>query len=222
MTLCIIPARSNSKRLPNKNILPFAGKPMVASVIENCKNSTVFSKIIVSSEDDEVLKIASAFDATPHKRSADLATDTASVVGVCTEVLKANECNVFCCVYPTSVLLTARTIEKSNKHFLQFSVESCSVMMGVSRFEFAPVQALVPKADGCWELLIKEFEKKKSQDFPETRVSNGTFYWAYKNNFIKEKTFYTRKLRVFDVDPEEVSDLNVQADYDKLLSKLSA
>lgn len=220
MALCIIPARVNSKRLPNKNILPFAGKPMIATVIENCINSSVFSKIIVSSEDNGVLEIASAYDATPHKRSVALASDTASVDQVCTEVLQANECNSFCCVYPTSVLLTAKTIRESAKHFFQFSEKNCSVMMGVSSFDFSPVQALVPKADGCWELLLKKFEKKKSQNFPETRVSNGTFYWAYTDTFIKEQSFYTSKLRVFDVDPKEVCDVNVQADYEKLLSKI--
>ena len=219
MTICIIPARRNSKRLPQKNILPFAGKPMIANVIENCLKSSVFSKIVVSSEDNGVLEIASTYNVTVHKRSLDLASDTASVDEVCMEVLQKHECDAFCCVYPTAVLLTPKTIRESAKHFFQFSEENCSAMMGVSSFDFPPVQALVPKADGCWEHLLQGFEKIKSQAYPETRVSNGTFYWAYTKAFVVEQTFYTNKLQVFDVDLKEVSDLNVQADYDKLLDR---
>lgn len=73
---------------------------------------------------------------------------------------------------------------------------------------------------GAGSFCSRNLKKKKSQNFPETRVSNGTFYWAYTDTFIKEQSFYTSKLRVFDVDPKEVCDVNVQADYEKLLSKI--
>ena len=50
MTICIIPARSGSKRLKNKNIINFFGKPMVAHVIDIAKKSKLFSKIVVTTD----------------------------------------------------------------------------------------------------------------------------------------------------------------------------
>ena len=75
--LAIIPARGGSKGIPKKNIISIGGKPLIAWTIEAAKKSKYIDKIIVSSDSDEILKIASKFGAEPIKRPAELATDTA-------------------------------------------------------------------------------------------------------------------------------------------------
>lgn len=217
MSLCIIPARANSKRLPRKNTLPFMESTMLGKVIENCKNSGVFSKIVVSSEDDATLTIAQKSGATPYLRRETLSEDDATVDQVCCDVLSKIDCQAFCCIYATSVLLSADTIASSENEFFRLGPEYCSVLMGVSEYNYPPLQLLVPKPNGCWELLFSEHVSTRSQEFPETRVSNGTFYWAYKKVFLSEKSFYSQKLRVFDVGTDEVSDINTKCDYEQLL-----
>ncbi len=210
--IAIIPARGGSKRLPRKNILPLGGKPLLAYVIEACRESGVFSKVIVSTEDKEIGSVAQNFGATVHQRSDSLAGDRSSVVEVCADVLAKEECDVFCCVYATSALLTSETIKESS---LVFSEKQANTLMGVSKYNYSPVQALNVNGEYA-ELLMLEYSKVQSQFYPETRVSNGSFYWAERSSFLQEETFYGSKLVTFDVPDGQVCDLDTPRDYERL------
>ena len=76
--LAIIPARGGSKRLPRKNVLELAGKPLIAWTIEASLNSPYIDKTLVSSDDDEILSVAKHCSAETIKRPAALASDTSS------------------------------------------------------------------------------------------------------------------------------------------------
>ena len=84
--IAIIPARGGSKRLPRKNILPLGGVPLLSRVIRTARNSGLFDKIVVSSEDDEILMLAKE-RAIAHARPVELASDRSTVVDVCVEAL---------------------------------------------------------------------------------------------------------------------------------------
>lgn len=71
----IIPAKGNSNRLPNKNILMFNGKPMIAWAIDACKESKYKIETYVSSDSDEVLRIAELYGAIPIQRESDVCGD---------------------------------------------------------------------------------------------------------------------------------------------------
>ena len=57
MKIAVIPARGGSKRIPHKNIRPFAGKPIIVYSIEAALESGLFERVIVSTEDDEIAKL---------------------------------------------------------------------------------------------------------------------------------------------------------------------
>ena len=61
--ICLIPARSGSKRIKNKNIKHFAGKPLIGHVIKIAKKSNIFSRIIVSTDSKKIAKIAKYYGA---------------------------------------------------------------------------------------------------------------------------------------------------------------
>jgi len=74
--LAVIPARGGSKRIPHKNIRPFAGKPIIAYSIQAALKCDLFDKVIVSTDDDKIANIARQFGAeTPFLRPANLADD---------------------------------------------------------------------------------------------------------------------------------------------------
>ena len=73
--VAIIPARGGSKRLHKKNIFLLRGKPLIAYAIEACKKSKYINEVYVSSDDDEILKVSSEYNAVPLKRPAELADD---------------------------------------------------------------------------------------------------------------------------------------------------
>ena len=79
MSLCIIPARGGSKRIPRKNIKLFNGKPMIAYSILAAQESDCFKQIIVSTDDDEIAQVAREYGAdVPFMRPAELSDDFAT------------------------------------------------------------------------------------------------------------------------------------------------
>ena len=62
-SIAVIPARGGSKRIPRKNLYPINGRPMIGWVIETALNSKVFSEVVVTSEDKEILSVAESFGA---------------------------------------------------------------------------------------------------------------------------------------------------------------
>ncbi|HIE41282.1 MAG TPA: acylneuraminate cytidylyltransferase family protein, partial [Candidatus Aenigmarchaeota archaeon] len=71
----IIPARGGSKRLPRKNVLSLNGKPLILWSIEAGLKSKYIDKVIVTSDDDEILDLAKEFSADIIRRPSDLSTD---------------------------------------------------------------------------------------------------------------------------------------------------
>lgn len=212
--IAIIPARGGSKRLPRKNILPLEGKPLLQRVVECCLDTGFFQKVIVSTEDSEIKKVAIQSGAEIHHRNSHLAHDKSTVVDVCLDVLSFQECEGFCCVYATAALLTSVTLAKSAENFLLEN--DTNVLMGGAKYNYSPVQALKIDDEGYAQMLMPEYMKVQSQNHPKTRVSNGTFYWSKKATFIEEKTFYSSKMKVFDVPENETCDIDTPQDFEEL------
>ena len=83
MRLAIVPARGGSKRIPRKNIKPFMGKPMIAYAISAALESGIFDKVLISTDDDEIARIAMSYGAeVPFMRPAELADDHTATVPV--------------------------------------------------------------------------------------------------------------------------------------------
>jgi N-acylneuraminate cytidylyltransferase len=84
-SLCIIPARGGSKRIPRKNIKPFMGKPIIAYSIEAALASGLFDEVMVSTDDEEMARVARQYGAkVPFMRSSETANDYATTVDVLT------------------------------------------------------------------------------------------------------------------------------------------
>jgi YrbI family 3-deoxy-D-manno-octulosonate 8-phosphate phosphatase len=76
--VAIIPARGGSKGIPGKNVVDLCGKPLLAWSILQAKDAKSVSQVYVSSDDDDILKIAASYGAYPIRRPAALASDTSS------------------------------------------------------------------------------------------------------------------------------------------------
>ena len=75
-TLAVIPARGGSKRIPKKNIKDFCGQPIIAYSIQVAKNSGLFDRIIVSTDDEEIAEVSRQYGAEiPFMRPQELADD---------------------------------------------------------------------------------------------------------------------------------------------------
>lgn len=119
--VCVIPARGGSRRVPRKNIMPFAGKPMLAHPIQAAKDSKLFSEIYVSTEDEEIAAVAWKLGARVIARPPELAKNdvgTQAVMRHAVERLHLRPDVEVCCIYATTPLLRAEDLLKA-RHLLE-------------------------------------------------------------------------------------------------------
>ena len=116
-SIAIIPARSGSKGLPDKNILPLCGKPLLAYSVEAALASGRFDTVHVSTDSPRYADIARQYGADePFLRSAETSSDTASSEAAVREVLRRYEergqhFDALMLLQPTSPLRTVSDIE---------------------------------------------------------------------------------------------------------------
>lgn len=112
MNICVIPARGGSKRIPRKNIKPFFGRPVISYAIELAFESTLFDRILVTTEDEEIGELAIDYGAEWHHRSPENANDIAIDFQVIQEVLKTVNADYLCYLYPVTPLLEKRHLKR--------------------------------------------------------------------------------------------------------------
>ena len=113
--IAIIPARGGSKRIPKKNIKSFLGKPIIVYSIEAAIKSGCFDEIMVSTDDQEIAKIATENGASvPFLRSTNNSDDFAILADVIEEVLlsyknKNIHFDEICCLLPTAPFVSVNS-----------------------------------------------------------------------------------------------------------------
>lgn len=117
--VAIIPARGGSKRVPRKNVRPFAGRPMIGYAIDVARRSGLFEHVLVSTDDAEVAAVARDLGAeVPFMRPAALADDFTPTVPVIAHALRAAaelgwRVDLACCIYPAVPLLRPQALAEA-------------------------------------------------------------------------------------------------------------
>ena len=189
--IAFIPARGNSKRFPKKNIAKLFNKPLISYPIKEALKSNVFYDVVVSTDNDEIKKIAKKYGASITNRSKKNSSDTSHELESCREyfeILKKNNIelpNYFCVIYPTAVLLKAKDFKKTAR-LIQLN-EKVEVVMGVSKYNYHPFKAMIYNNKGFLNPVYADVARKRSQTYREAYASNGTFYWHKTKCFLEKK-----------------------------------
>lgn len=208
-TVAVIPARGGSKRVPRKNVYPILGRPILAWVIEKCFSSQAFDRVVVSSEDDEILELARRWGAEPHRRPRDLSDDfthVGPVVDECLDSLSVKP-KVACLIYPTSILITAQDLQLSKRVALAPDVRS---VLSIAEFE-SPIQRAYELNDRMEiKLLQPECLLSRTQDLEKRYRDSGGFYWFKTDGTGKADLGYLLpKSRSFDIDTPDDMEIAV-------------
>jgi pseudaminic acid cytidylyltransferase len=178
--VAIIPARGGSKRIPKKNIKDFFGKPLIAYSIEVALASELFEKIIVSTDDEEIAKIAKEYGAeVPFIRPRELSDDftgTDVVIQHAIDYLKDNgeEFDFICTIYATAPLLQSKyLIEGLEKLKNSDAINAFSA----TTMPFPIQRTFKLDKDGRCEMFTPEHYMTRSQDLEEAYQDAGQFYW---------------------------------------------
>ncbi|MGE8064018.1 pseudaminic acid cytidylyltransferase [Pseudomonas sp. NPDC089569] len=193
--VAIIPARGGSKRIPRKNLKPFAGVPMIARSIQAAVESGLFSHVVVSTDDEEIAEVARACDAqVPFMRPAALADDFTGTAAVIVHALQAlreqgHEFDRACCIYATAPLLQPRFLATGLNLLNQHPDKSYA--FSVCEFGFPVQRALTLDDQGALNALYPQFRHTRSQDLSAAYQDAGQFYWGRSEAWLRGELLYS-------------------------------
>lgn len=212
--LAIILARGGSKRLPRKNILNLNGKPMISYTIEAGLNSEYIDKVVVSSDDDEILKISKNIGSSIIKRPDFLATDTATSFDATKHVIDSLESyDYIVLLQPTSPLRNSLHIDTSIKFLYNKKAEA---VVSVSEMEHSPLWTnTLPASLSMKGFLKDEVINKRSQDLDVYYKLNGAIYICDTKKFLEEKSFFLKEnIYAYEMDRKSSIDIDDKLDFE--------
>jgi CMP-N-acetylneuraminic acid synthetase len=219
--LAIIPARGGSKSIFRKNIVSLNGAPLISYTIGAALASSRVSRVIVSSEDEEILDISESYGADIIKRPLELAGDGSSADAVifhCLDTLKTEEHFIpesFVLLQATSPLRTYRHIDEATKLFIENSSEAV-----VSVFESPnhPLKSFKINERGfITGIISNEYITTPRQQLPKAYIPNGAIFILKTEAFRKHRTILPPETlpyfmsRLNSVDVDDMNDLNYVA-----------
>ena len=211
MRVAIIPARGGSKRIPRKNIRPFAGKPIIVWPIKVALSSGLFDQVVVSTDDAEIAEVARAAGAlVPYTRPENLSgdyADTKSVIRHAISELKLeNEPEVqVCCIYPTSVFANAQILNEGLEKLIS---SNCKFVLSVTSVDPSVYRAFTKTAEDRITMLFPSNYAKRTQDLPNLYCDAAQFYWATVAAWQSDlNIFGADSIGVF-IDPSRVQDID--------------
>ncbi|MEZ0482911.1 pseudaminic acid cytidylyltransferase [Fibrella aquatica] len=214
-TLCIIPARGGSKRIPRKNIRPFLGSPIIAYSIRAAQESGLFDEVMVSTDDAEITQTAQLYGASvPFARSADTANDYATTAAVLTEVLNTyaqhgQHFDRACCLYATAPFVTA---DKLLEAFGKLETGGFDTVFPVVRFGF-PIQRAVVFQQNRLTWREPDHALSRSQDLPAAFHDAGQFYYFNVPNFLETGQLLTTNTSGIEISELEAQDIDNLTDW---------
>jgi len=212
-SIAIIPGKRESRRCPNKNTRNFLGRPIVEWTIEAARESRCFDSIILVSD---IVDWASYVDGVVGWWSNfDMANDGFTVVQVCEEIMKKYcSADFFTCLLPTAPMRTGGDIHDAFRLLDEMKADG---VMGVTKYVQPWWQALDidnRKLTPMFPNIVDLRENESTAIIGEKYVDNGSMYVMRTRVFLKEKTFYVKRLHGHLMPYERSIDINTETDFE--------
>ncbi len=209
MSICIIPARSGSKRIKNKNIKTINGIPLIGRTIKIAKRSGLFKRIIVSTDCKNIAVIAKKFGAeVPFIRDKKLSNDYTPTFKVLIDAVKkigSHKEKFHFCIYPTAILINKNDLKSA---LIKIKKTKSEFIFPIAKFAINPYRSLVIKKNTI-RFTWPKYQMKRSQDLDDLYYDTGSFY-IYKTKALlkvsekelipKNSTFIILKKKLIDVN----------------------
>lgn len=210
----IIPARGGSKSIPHKNIVDLAGRPLIAYSIIAARKSGVVDRVIVTSDDDEILDVAKDYGAEVFKRPDYLAQDETTTAETLNHLFRHQLSNIegvqCLLLQPTSPFRNAdhicRAVEK-------FAAAHYQAIMSVVEPSEHPMKAFEMSEDGTLHgFWSDQAPYTPRQKLPKLFMPNGAIYLFDIERFIQEKDFPKRDVLPYIMKAEDSIDIDTPSD----------
>jgi pseudaminic acid cytidylyltransferase len=212
--IAVIPARGGSKRIPRKNIRPFAGRPMIGYAIGAARESGLFEHVIVSTDDAEIAEISRSLGAeTPFTRPPELSDDHTPTVPVIAHAIRqcremginpAEVCCLYACVpfvLADDLVLGLNLLQKCGGKGYVFPVV---------RFPAAIQRSLKRLPGGELVPFDQRYMNTRTQDLEPAYYDAGQFYWGFAESWLSALPVHANahslvlpEWRAVDIDDED-------------------
>lgn len=211
--LAIIPARGGSKRLPHKNILDLAGKPLIAWSIEAALSSKYIDEIVVSSDDTSILEIATRYGIKTIKRPDILSSDTASSFDAVKHTIEnSDHYDYIVLLQPTSPLRKGIHIDEAIE---LLDSKNADAVISVCETDHSPLWSNTLPSNGSLMGFIRdEVKNKRSQDLETFYRLNGAIYLCNTKMLLNQKSFFIdTNIYAYIMDKKTSIDIDETIDF---------
>lgn len=212
--LAIIPARGGSKGVPRKNLRPLGDRPLIAWSIAAAKQSRYIDKVLVTSDDAEILEAARRWGCGAMiRRPAELASDEAPLEGALIHALDHADASYdyIVLLQPTSPFRTPGDIDETISLCLSAKASACLSICEPSK---SPYWMCNRTQDGHLKpILVLETPATRRQDLPRAYALNGAVYVADIPWFRSNRTFYNDETIGYVMPQDRSLDIDTEFDF---------
>ncbi len=222
MNLCVIPARGGSKRIYKKNIKKFCGKPIIAWSINKAIASNCFDKIIVSTDDSKIAKLAKSYGAdVPFLRSKKLSGNHIRTVPVISHAIKWQTKNYqkpiyVCCIYATAPFIRLKDLKNGLKILKNFDHD---YTFSATNYNYPIQRSFRIKKNKKIEMFYPRNYNSRSQDLEEAFHDAGQFYWGLADSWLNNKPIISKNSAPILIPRDLTHDIDTIEDW-KIAEKM--
>lgn len=218
--ICLIPARSGSKGLKNKNMLYLDEKPMIFHTINSALESGCFEKkdIFVSTDSVFYKEICETLGISVILRSEELSTDYATTFDVNRDFLKNfDDEQIFVLLQATSPFRSGKNIREAMNIFLN---EDCENVVSLSPVDKSP--SLFTTIDDCgFAKDICGIDKGyRRQNHKKLFCPNGAIFISSKSVYLKNESYFTEKTKAYIMEKENSLDIDDVFDFKSAMGRI--
>ena len=208
--LGLIPARGGSKRIKRKNIIKLGGRPLIGHTILAAKNCRELNKILVSTDDYQINKVAVEYGVEAHERPQYLATDHADAISLIQYYFELhNHIENIVYLQPTSPFRTAVTLSAAIR---DFKMSECDVLVSICRTPHALSSEKQFKIKDDGFVLSPQVNPPRAQEIGPSYHRNGPAILITNRSILKRKDIYDARVYTFLMNKVESLDIDDQED----------
>lgn len=197
--ICIIPFREGSKRLKNKNIKLYSGKPLYKWTVEFALKCKFFDKIIVATNYNYILRKRFNDKIELYKRSSKNSRDNATLLDLIKEIIKKKSISNSDVIFLLPVTNPFRNIEDLKKIFNKFKKKKYKYpIMSVVK-NINPPHLLWKNKSGILKPYQKKITKTQKQAYKDTFIWNDAYLVDKVDNFFLKKNLYGQKILQYEM-----------------------
>jgi len=212
--IAIIPARSGSKGLQDKNIMDLCGKPLLAYSIEAAKSSGIFDRIILSTDSMNYAEIGRAYGAEVIMRGEKESNDRATTYMVISDLFSKIEIkfDYFVLLQPTSPMRTQNHVLEACKVFEE-SYDKFDFLVSMKEAEHSGILVKPIAGDMSLKFFDTDFSNYRRQGYTDYSP-NGAIFIGKTKEYLLRKHFFGERSRAYIMDKISSIDIDDVIDYE--------